>query len=277
MKEYGTKKAFGKLRSVLMHRPYGEFELVENPSKWGFASKPNKDVAAKEFDTLTSLLRENGVEVHKMHTTDFTPPNLYYARDLGICTNNGVILANFTARYRQGEELYLQITAEELGIPVFGKIKDAHFEGGDFVQINDTTAALGLERSSYSGYEEIAEFVDIDLLPVPHGEQFVHLDVIFNMVSPALCIACERALPEEFNDFLAGEKIEIIDITVEQQKLLSADVLMLEPNKVIIGEDCVQTIAALEKRGVDVIRTPLHELKKGKGGPGCMALTLLRK
>ena len=56
MKEYGTLNTFGKLRSVLMHRPYYEFELVEDPSKWGFSAKPNKDIAAQEFDDLVEYV-----------------------------------------------------------------------------------------------------------------------------------------------------------------------------------------------------------------------------
>ena len=277
MKEYGTHDAFGKLRFVMMHRPYYEFDLIEDPSKWGFSGKPNKDIAAEEFDDLVNILKKNQVHVHKVQTSRAPPPNLYYTRDLGLCTTNGIVLANFRAPYRQGEELYLQIMADELGIPIFGNIRNVFFEGGDFVQIDDTTAALGLERSSYGGYEEVSEFVDVDILPVPHSEKFVHLDVIFNMVRPDLCVACTEALPEEFIGFLDGEGIDIIDISIDQQKQLGSDVLMLEPNKVIIGEDCVLTIKELEKRGVDVIPTSLHELKKGKGGPGCITFTILRK
>ena len=277
LKDYGTKKAFGKLRAVLMHRPYYEFELIDDPDKWGFASKPNKDIAAKEFDSLVDVLKGEGVAVYKVQTDRAPQPNLYYTRDLGLCTSNGIVLANFYAPYRKGEELYLQITAQELGIPVFGKLRDTYFEGGDFVRINDTTAALGLERSSYGGYEDVSEFVDVNLLPVPHLEKFTHLDVVFNMINPHLCVACTRALPAEFLDFLKQEKIEIIDITVAQQKLLSSDVLMLKENKVLIGEECKQTIRKLEKAGTDVMPIPMHELKKGKGGPGCLTLSLLRK
>lgn len=277
LKDYGTKKAFGKLRAVLMHRPYYEFELIGDPSQWGFASKPNKDIAAKEFDNLVDVLKKEDVDIYKVQTNRAPPPNLYYTRDLGLCTTNGIVLANFYATYRQGEELYLQITAQELGIPVFGKLRDTYFEGGDFVRINDTTAALGLQRSSYGGYEDVSEFVDVNLLPVPHSEKFTHLDVVFNMVNPNLCVACTRALPSEFTDFLKQESVSIIDITVAQQKMLSSDVLMLDNNRVIIGEECTKTIKAMEKEGVDVLPIPLHELKKGKGGPGCLTLPLLRK
>ncbi|MFC2174465.1 dimethylarginine dimethylaminohydrolase family protein [archaeon] len=277
MEEYGTKKAFGRLRSVLMHRPYFEFELIEDPSKWGFASKPNKDLAAEEFDHLVDVLRAERVKVHTVQTNRAPPPNLYYTRDLGVVTTNGIILANFRATYRQGEELYLQIMSDELEIPVFGQVRNVFFEGGDLVQIDDTSAAVGLERTSFGGYQEISEFVDLELLPVPHLEEFAHLDVVFNMVSEKLCVACTKALPQEFLDFLNEEKIEIMDITLEQEKELSADVLMLEPNKVIIGEECREATKALEKRGVEVLPVRLHELKKGKGGPGCLTLTLLRK
>ena len=277
MEEYGTHNAFGRLQAVLMHRPYYEFELIENPSAWGFASKPNKDVAAREFDALTDLLKREGVDIHFVETEETAPPNLYYTRDLGVCTKNGVVLANFRATYRQGEELYLRISADDLEIPVFGEVRNAFFEGGDFVQVNDTTAAVGLQRTSYSGYEELSEFVSTELLPVPHEEEAAHLDTVFNMVREDLCVACSPALPQEFLDFLAEQKIEIVDITLPQQRALSADVLMLQAGKVVIGEECTDAIRALEKRGVDVLSTKLTELKKGKGGPGCLALTLLRK
>ncbi len=277
MKEYGTFNPFGKLRSVLMHRPYYEFDLIEEPSKWGFASKPNKDKAAKEFDDLVDLIKAAGIDVYKVQTARTPPPNLYYTRDIGLCTTNGFVLANFKAPYRQGEELYLQITADSLDIPVFGEIRNVAFEGGDFVQINESTAALGLERTNYGGYQSISEFVDVDVLPVPHSEDFAHLDIIFNMIREDLCLACVDALPKEFLDFLKGEEIEVIPVSLDEQRILSADVLMLEANKVIIAEQCEHAITELEKRGVDVITTPLHELKKGKGGPGCLTLTLLRK
>jgi len=275
--EYGTKKCFGKLKWAVMHKPGPELELVRNPPDWGFHGKPNIKNTMNEFDELYDNIKAEGVKIEMIDVEDAPPPNLYYTRDLGICTDDGFILANFRAEYRQGEELYLQIMSDKLDIPIFYRIMNEYFEAGDYVQINDDIAALGLTRSSYGGFEEVADAVDLTVLPVPHDRHFAHLDILFNMIREDLAIVCVNALPNEFLEFLKKNGIESVDTTLMEQEYLSSDVLMLEPNKVIINEEAEHAIRSLEKRGVDVIETPLHELKKGGGGPGCLVLTLLRK
>ena len=275
--EYGTKDAFGRLRSVIMHRPHSELDLVEDPSTWGFDAQPNKDIASKEFDDLVSILKKEKVDIHLIDPDEPATPNLYYTRDLGVCTTNGIILAKFRAPFRQGEELFLRLMADKLDIPIFGSIRDAFFEAGDFVQIRDDVAALGLNRSSYSGYEEVNEFLDLTLLPVPHDRHYAHLDVLFNMVREDLAVVCEEALPSEFMDFLKQNEINYITVPLDQQHNLGCDILMLKPNRVIVGAEAPDTIKQLESEGVDVLAMEMRELKKGRGGPGCLTLVVLRK
>ncbi|MCD6523234.1 MAG: hypothetical protein J7K68_05840 [Candidatus Diapherotrites archaeon] len=275
--QYGTLKCFGKLRWALMHRPGEELKLVQEPSEWGFFSKPNIEKAVEEFDTLFHKLRSERVKIELIEPEEAPPPNLYYTRDLGLCTKDGIILANFREEYREGEELYLRIKAWELGIPIFAVIHNNYFEGGDFVQIADDIAALGVMRSSYGGFEEIDEYLDVTLLPVPHDRKFAHLDILFNMIREDLAILCTEVLPKEFIDFLIKNDVELVDATLQELRVLSSDVLMIKSNKVIINEEAEHTIKELEKRGVDVITTPLQELRKGGGGPGCLVFTLLRK
>ena len=84
-----------------MHRPFEELDLVMDPSAWGFNSRPNKEVASKEFDELVDLLESENVKVDLVNVgDDVPPPNLYYTGDLGICTSNGFVLAYFRHEYR---------------------------------------------------------------------------------------------------------------------------------------------------------------------------------
>lgn len=259
-----------------MHRPGAELELVSDPSDWGFFTKPNVAAAAEEFDDLLAVIEREGVRVEFIDIDDTVPPNLYFIRDLGIVTHNGVILANLRANYRQGEQLFLRIAADRLGIPVFGEVRDAFFEGGDFVRISDEVAALGVAKTSYSGFEEVDELVEVTLLPVPH-EQGVHLDVLFNMVRDDLALAAADFLPKEFLGFLSTNEIEVVDFSDEYRHRLASDVLLLRGDRVVMSNEARDSIRALEQRGVDVIPITIHELRKGGGGPGCMVLDLFRK
>ena len=94
--KYGVYHCFGKLRWVVMHRPGEELKLIKEPSEWGFISKPNEHIAGKEFDALLHKLRSERVKVELIDSEDVPPPNIYYTRDLGLCTKNGIILANFS-------------------------------------------------------------------------------------------------------------------------------------------------------------------------------------
>lgn len=275
--EYGIRSAFGKLRHVLMHRPSEELQLVTDPSAWGFKARPNWEKASEEFDAFVETLKSEGVKVTLVESaSDVPPPNLYFARDLGLCTRNGLILSYFRHEYRQGEELFLEFMGDRLEIPVFAQIRNGYFEGGDLVLINDRVAAIGIgHRTNRAGFGQLCEFLDEVAIPVLHGKD-THLDAFFSMVDESLAVAYERVLSDDFLTFLAGLDIDLVSLTFNQQKRFAADMLRIDTDKVMIGDDCEETIPLLEERGVDVIPVSVKELKKGNGGPGSLALTLLR-
>lgn len=276
--DYGTHSCFGKLKWVLMHRPEEELQLVTDPSSWGFRARPNWKKARKEFDALYDLLKSEKVKVDLVEVgPDVPPPNLYFTRDLGVCTTNGLILSYFRHEYRQGEELFLEVMGDRLEIPLFGMIRDGYFEGGDLVYLNDKVVAVGLNhRTNKAGFEQVCEFMDEVVIPVIH-EKDVHLDAFFMVIDESLALVYEQAISDDFLTFLAGNDVDIISLTAAQQKRFAADMILLEEDKVIMGDDCEEMIPLLEEKGVDVISVSLRELKKGSGGPGSLTLTLLRK
>ncbi|MCD4740515.1 hypothetical protein K8R43_04985 [archaeon] len=276
--DYGIHSCFGRLRWVLMHKPEEELQLVTDPSSWGFQARPNWNKATKEFNALYDVLKGEKVKIDLIEVgPDVPPPNLYFTRDLGVCTTNGIILSYFRHEYRQGEELFLEAMADQLDIPVFGIVRDGYFEGGDLVFLNDKAVAIGLkQRTNQAGFQQMCEFLDHVAVPALHEED-VHLDAFFNVLNDSLALAYERALSTDFLTFLCGNDIDVIPLTAFQQRHFAADVILLEENKVIIGDDCDEMIPTLKKHGVEVISLPMRELKKGSGGPGSLILPLLRK
>mgnify|MGYP006282195363 CR=1 FL=1 len=275
--EYGVRSCFGKLRRVLMHRPSEELQLVTDPSSWGFKARPNWQEAGEEFDALVDVLKAENVSVELIDVgSDVPPPNLYFTRDLGLCTTNGLLLANFRTEYRQGEELFLQFMSDSLDIPVFGRIMHGYLEGGDIEFVSDRVVAIGLNyRTNQEGFEQACEFLDEVVFPVIHDKE-THLNSIFSMVDVDLALVYESALSKEFLTFLSGNNIETVSLGYQQQSRFGADILRLEADKVVMCGDCDKLSFDLEKRGVDVIPVKMDELKKGFGGPGSLALSLLR-
>lgn len=276
--EYGIKSCFGRLKWALMHNPGEELELVTDPRAWGFKARPNWEKAQKEMEDLIDILKSEGVKVDLIEVgPDVPPPNLYFTKDLGVCTTNGFLISYFRHEYRQGEELFLEAMSDRLDIPIFGRILNAYFEGGDFVQISDDVVAVGLNhRTNQDGFKQLCEFFDKIVLPVFHNEK-THLDSIFGVVDESLAILHESSLPKQFLTFLNGRNFDTIYLNDEEKAKFASDFILLEQDKIILGEDCKEVRGTLEDYGVDVITVNVSELKKGNGGPGSFVLPLLRK
>jgi N-dimethylarginine dimethylaminohydrolase len=277
MAGYGTAKAFGKARSVIVRKPEEEFELIRDAAQWCFMSRPVAERAEREHERFTHLLEAEGIEVHGIESEDTPPPNLCFTRDIGLVTRNGAILASFRPPCRQGEQLYLQLMADELDIPVVAEMRNVQFEGGDFVQIADDVGALGIGRTSYAGYEALDELLDMTLLPVPLENRETHLNSFFSMVRPDLALACAEFLPAELMGFLSKQGIDYINVSRDEMQRLAADSFLVEGGKVIMEASCKEAIKALEQRDVHVLPADLRELRKGWGGPGSLALVVSRR
>lgn len=278
MLELGIKSAFGSLKKAVMHRPGIELGVLTVPYHWGFNSKPNREEARKEFDTIVEVLKSEGVDIYLIKTHATSTPSLYMTRDLGFIGANGLVLSSFRVRYRRGEELYLDVCSEDLGVPVFGKIRDGYFEGGDLVRITNESALVGLGRTDENGAEALREYVEIEPIPVRHTYQLgPHLDTFISMVSKDTALVYESKLPEEIFHILKVNGISRINIAHGDEGTFAANSLRIKDNKVVINEDAKATIKNLQKNGVDTIPVKMYELSKGQCGPRALVLPLLRK
>ena len=192
-----------------------------------------------------------------------------------------------------------------------------HIEGGDVLNINDKVLAIGISQrteapaidllarniflNSNSKIEQILAF------DIPATRAFMHLDTVFTQIDvdkftihPAI-IGTLRVFKltkfngdikvEEIRDTLEnilssalGHPVDLIScgagdaiVAAREQWNDGSNTLCIRPGTIIVYERNDITNAYLRKKGLNVIEMPSAELSRGRGGPRCMSMPLVRE
>ena len=136
----------GRLRSVLMHRPGPELDLVAGGGYEEHLYDAPVDPVRfrRQFDGLCETYRRLGVEVRFVEGQLEDRPNAVYMRDLYTMTPEGAILARPATRQRRGEERAVAATLARLGVPILKTVNGlGTFEGSNVVWLDRRTCLLG--------------------------------------------------------------------------------------------------------------------------------------
>ncbi len=189
-------------------------------------------------------------------------------------------------------------------------------EGGDVEILNSEVVAIGIsQRTEPEAVELIArrilEFGDsfntILAFEIPQSRAFMHLDTVFTMLDYdkfvihakltgmvklfALKLSGDgiAIIPEEDNleevlkRYLKLPAVKIVkcggDDPVDQDREQWSDgsnTLCISPGTVITYSRNYVTNSLIRKAGVEVIEIPSSELSRGRGGPRCMGMPIVR-
>lgn len=283
MINYGTYDEFSKLKSVLMCPP-ANFEIRKPiniiQEKWhkiGRGPDPTKRV--QQYEALKNVLIREGVVVWEI------PPSKKYTyqvftRDTGIVTKQRAIIAIFKFDPRKGEEKEVAQELEVRKIDISYLFEEkAVFEGGDFVFLDHENVLLGIgDRTNTQALTELmARLPSFNFHPVYLPKDYLHLDVVLNIISQNAALAFTHALPDDTLSFLEKRRFRIIDVSTKEQETMATNVLALGHKKIISATCNKQTNMKLKKEGFEVIEIEMSEILKGGGGPRCMTLPILRE
>ena len=235
----------------------------------------------------------NGVSIHKMLTVTRNRETLF-----------GKYIFNYNPLYK-GTKLF------------YDRTEDYSLEGGDILVLNKETIAVGIsQRTHPNAIEKFANsilteensFKKVIAIDIPKTRAFMHLDTVFTMVDydkftmhpniksdivvyvltkvdGKLNISEERgSLEEVLQKELNLDKVKlfkcggdsVIDASREQWND-GSNTLCISPGEVIVYSRNYVTNQILEEEGIKIHIMPSSELSRGRGGPRCMSMPLIRE
>lgn len=276
---------YAKLNSVLLCRPdHFELQPINEIAKYFIqqGERPNQQRAKREHLGFAAAIQEAGAEIIWVEPKAGMPYQVF-TRDIGLTTREGVLLGCFLHPIRQGEQ-DAAIKVLEGHVPLWKRIKSSDavaFEGGDFVYLDARNAALGIgARTTRAGAERVQAYMNelgVEVSLVYFDEKYLHLDMIFNVVSERVAVVCHQALPDDFVRRVQRQGFELIEEPLEGVFRLNCNLLALDNGLVISPARNKGINSKLRTLGIKVIEVDLHDLLMGGGGPHCMSFPLLRE
>lgn len=232
------------------------------------------ETAIKQHHHLVSTLKDYGVEVIEIPAVpQFTEQ--VFTRDTGFVLGREVIVAKISNYRRQGEEEQLKDWLQNEGIP-FNETTEGTVEGGD-VLIDGNTVYVGLSnRTNQKAARAIQEMLpEMDVMEVPFTDHFLHLDCVFNILSPTEAIIYSEEIHGETVQILK-KRYDLIEVTKEEQACLATNILSIGNKKVISLPVNKALNMELSRRGYEIIEVELSEIIKFGGSFRCCTLPLFR-
>ena len=269
---------YNVLKKVILCQPqYMNIRDVINETQKHFKNEGiHIEKALEQHDEFVNTLRGQGIEVillpyHKKY------PEQVFTRDIGFTLGETIFVADMASDVRNGEENVLKQWLEDEEISYYNIIGH-QIEGGDVI-IDRDTIYIGLsDRTNAEAIEHLQNLLkkQFDIIPIDFKSKYLHLDCVFNIVSPELALIYPGALKPEHID-LFKKRYELIEVSEEEQFTLGTNVLSIGYNKIISLPVNKKVNEELRKRGFEIIEVDITEIIKSGGSFRCCTLPIHRE
>ncbi|WND03792.1 arginine deiminase family protein [Temperatibacter marinus] len=251
-----------------------------------FHKRPSLAEAIVEHQTFTDLIKETGAQLVQLPADDSLTLDSIYTRDNILVSPKGLILCTMGRSSRTPEAAVNLAAYKTHGFEVAGQITaPGTLEGGDFIWINETAAAVGLgPRTNEEGIRQLkvllGDEVDLHVVPLPepdHPDDVLHLMSIISPLDHDLALVYQPFLSDDFAAWLGRYGLELLPLPVDEYIPMGCNVLATAPRQVIMLDKLPKTKNLLEKAGCRVSLYRGDEIsRKGEGGPTCLTRPLIR-
>jgi len=266
---------YDPLRRVILCQPqYMAIEEAINEVQKQYETENiNKHRAMKQHAQFEELLKEHGVEVIKLPASSEFPEQVF-TRDIGFTIGEDVFVAELATDIRKGEETKLEEWLEKEEIPY--QTTTSRVEGGDVIIDRDTVYVGISSRTSEEAVRQLEkDLAGFDIKRVPFDEKYLHLDCVFNILSPEKALIFPQALDPKTVEELAAS-YELIEVTPEEQFTMGTNVLSIGNGKVFSLPQNKQVNTSLRANGFDVIEIDFSEIIKSGGSFRCCSMPVER-
>ncbi|ASQ29559.1 arginine deiminase [Borrelia miyamotoi] len=177
------------------------------------------------------------------------------------------------------------------------------------IGVSERTEAESVEKVARNLFKQQASFSTILAFQIPQSRAYMHLDTVFTQIdhntftsftsgdvrftiyaltydlnSGSIKVKSENARLEDILGFYLGCKVNIMKCAggdlihgAREQWNDGANTLAISPGEVIVYDRNHVTNKLLEEFGIKIHRIPSSELSRGRGGPRCMSMPLVRE
>lgn len=269
---------YNVLKKVILCQPqYMTIRDVINETQKKFKNEGiHIEKALEQHENFVNTLKKHDIEVillpyHKKY------PEQVFTRDIGFTLGETVFVADMASDIRDGEEEVLKRWLEDEEISYYS-IKGHQIEGGDVI-IDQDRVYIGLSnRTNQDAINHLHDLLHrkFEIHTIDFESKFLHLDCVFNIISPELALIYPPALNkgdyQKFND-----QYELIEVSQEEQFTLGTNVLSIGNKKIISLPVNQKVNEELSKRGFEIIEVDITEIIKSGGSFRCCTLPIERE
>ena len=264
---WGADSAYGRLTRVLLSPPPVHDD-------WHHS-------AEDQHNMLREALEDEGVAV-ELAPSWAERADMPFTRDPLLMTPWGLVELAMQAPARRGEDARLREYVEGLGIPVAGKVRQGHVEGGDVSVVRPGLLVVGYsgERTTLEGAKALAAIFEAKGWRSyfhPFEERHLHLDLLFTVIGKDEAVACKALLGPDFCAKMEAFGINLIDVTPEEKEAFGCNLLGLGDKRVISVAGNERLNGELRRRGYRVIERQVGAFTANRGAVHCMTCELARE
>lgn len=293
----------GKLREVGLCKP-SPWEardfFTQDPNFFLLRFRGDLDFEsmARSHDQYAEILTKNGVNIHWMEYENpigaYGPMRKLFVIEEVRFVRGGAIIPRFGhASFKRGLEREFTRFVNSIDCPVLHTVHGTGIceVAPMFVPLSDDVWVGGLScASNQEGLDQVlpvlrsAGVVDIHIMQLQtimdsfaSGGEF-HVDMIIHPVAEKMAVIYPGNLPWGTYTWLKDLGYDLIEIDADEQHLCyPANLLILEPGKVIMNSRAEKTIAALRTKDIEVISFDSSGIMQGgTNGIKCITMEILR-
>ena len=202
-------------------------------------------------------------------------PEQVFTRDIGFTLGQTVFVAKMANEIRIGEENQLKEWLAEEEISFFNLAEDL-IEGGDVIIDRDTIFIGVSDRTNERAIHHLQSLLtQFKILAIPINTKYLHLDCVFNVVSPEVALIYPPALTKEDIEIFTS-RYDCIEVSEEEQFTLGTNVLNIGNRRILSLPVNNEVNKQLRNRGFEVVEVDITEIIKSGGSFRCCTLPLLR-
>lgn len=267
---------YDTLRKVIVCEP--QFmsidEIINDVQKKYKDENINIERALNQHHDFVAKMRAEGVDVITL-PANASYPEQVFTRDIGFTLGNQTFVSEMASSIRQGEETVLEKWLNTHHVP-FQKLSQNHIEGGDVI-IDGSTIYIGLShRTCNSAIEQLrSDLPNYEIVAIPFDPKYLHLDCVFNILSPADALIFPQAMDAETVSFLTN-RYHLIEVSKEEQFTMGTNVLSIGHKRVFSLPINAQVNNKMRSQGYKVIEVDFSEIIKSGGSFRCCTMPIAR-